>query len=149
MRGPNKGSRNKLCRNKLCQGVSFEYLHHIWIGRLYLAYKVLSIKQPSHFLNLLLRMSHSPRHSKTINVFPCRTEYFKNTSFLNDIMNGINLIQTFIALINIFYNALLKFIRPVERKICSVNDPFRIKMLTRLRSVFRHMHEHKLKHCIK
>ena len=43
----------------------------------------------------------------------------------------------------------LKFIRPVERKILNVNDPFEIKMLTRLRLGFSHLREHKFRHGFK
>ena len=37
---------------------------------------------------------------------------------------------------DIFCNALLKFIRPVERNLFDINDPFAIKMLARLRLGF-------------
>ena len=37
---------------------------------------------------------------------------------------------------DIFRNALLKFIRPVERNLFDINDPFAIKMLARLRIGF-------------
>ena len=50
---------------------------------------------------------------------------------------------------NIFCNALLKFIRPVERKIFNINDPFGIQMLTRLKLGFSHMNEHKFRHSFK
>ena len=49
----------------------------------------------------------------------------------------------------IFRNALLKFIRPVERKIFSINDPLGIKMLTRLRLGFSHLRGHKFRHGFK
>ena len=67
------------------------------------------------------------------------------------LLNGINLIQTFVALIifYFFHNAFLKFIRPVERKIFNIDDPFGIKMLTRLRLGFRHLREHKFGHGFK
>ena len=50
---------------------------------------------------------------------------------------------------NIFRNTLLKFIRPVERKIYDNDDLFRIKMLTRLRLGFSHLREHKIRHGFK
>ena len=39
---------------------------------------------------------------------------------------------------HIFLNAWLKFIRPFERKNFNINDPFGIKMVTRLRLGFSH-----------
>ena len=40
---------------------------------------------------------------------------------------------------------MLQFIRPVERKIFSINDSVRIKMLTRLRLGFSHLGERKFR----
>ena len=44
------------------------------------------------------------------------------------LMNEFNVIQKLVALVQKF--ALLKFIKPIERKIFNINDPIRIKMLT-------------------
>ena len=44
-----------------------------------------------------------------------------------------------------FINALLKFIRPVEKRIFNINDPFGMKML-RLR--FSYHHKLKLRHSL-
>ena len=50
---------------------------------------------------------------------------------------------------NIFRNALLKFIRPVERNIFNISHPFGIKMLTRLRLRFSHLREDRSNHRFK
>ena len=50
---------------------------------------------------------------------------------------------------NIFRNALLKFIRPVERNIFNISHSFGIKMLTRLRLGFSHLREHRSNHRFK
>ena len=47
--------------------------------------------------------------------------------------------------LNIFRNALLKFIRPAERKIFNICDPFAIKMLTRLILGFDQLHKNKFR----
>ena len=52
---------------------------------------------------------------------------------------------TFIALVIIMFFALFKFIRPAEKKIFNINNPFGEKILTRLRSGFSHLCEHKLR----
>ena len=62
-------------------------------------------------------------------------------------MNGMNLIQTFVPLAII--NVLLQIMRPVERKIFKINNPFGIKMLARLRLGFSHLLEHKFRHGFK
>ena len=48
-----------------------------------------------------------------------------------------------------FLNALLKFIRIFERKIFNINDPFKIKILSRQRLGFSHLHKHKFRHSFK
>ena len=50
---------------------------------------------------------------------------------------------------HIFRNALLKFIRPIEKTIFNINDLFGIKMLARLRLGFSHHREHKFRHSFK
>ena len=45
----------------------------------------------------------------------------------------------------IFRNALLKFFRPVASKAYSINNPIGLKLLTRFRTGFSHLREHKLK----
>ena len=43
-----------------------------------------------------------------------------------------------------FRNSLLKIIRPIACKICSINDPIGLNLLTRLHADFSRLHEHKL-----
>ena len=50
---------------------------------------------------------------------------------------------------HIFPNVLLEIMRPVERKTFKINNPFGIKMLTRLRLGFIHLLEHKFRHGFK
>ena len=50
---------------------------------------------------------------------------------------------------NIFRNALLKFVKPVERIIFNMNDPFGIEILARLKLRFSHICEHKIRHNFK
>ena len=117
--------------------MGLKYLHlRRWMRRLCLLYKFLSTKQSSH--SSLPQIRNSYRHPNTFNAFLFRTEYFKNL-FSMLFIYGINLIQTSAPLIVIFRNALLKFIRPLGRKIFDIYDPSG----TRLRLGFSHLHEHK------
>ena len=45
-----------------------------------------------------------------------------------------------------FPKKLLSFIKPTEKKTFSINDPFGIKLLSRLRVDFSHLNEHKFRH---
>ena len=47
-----------------------------------------------------------------------------------------------------FLNALIKLVRPVERKIFNINETFGIKILTRLRLGFNHMCKHTFRHTL-
>ena len=120
--------------------------------RLCLLYKFLSTGQPSYIHKLLPQMRNSHRHPNTFHVFPCRTEYFKNSFFPHVIREWSKLdpnIRLDSRNYHIFRNALSKFVMPVERKIFNINDPLGIKMLTRLRLGFRHLREHKFTHDFK
>ena len=48
-----------------------------------------------------------------------------------------------------FHNELLKFTKPIERKVFNINNPFRITMLTRLRLGFSHLREQKFRNRFK
>ena len=70
-------------------------------------------------------------------------------------MNGFNVINEWNKLdpdirsstsYNLFRNTLLKFIRPVQRKTFHINGSVEIKLLTRLRLGFSHLHEYKFRH---
>ena len=76
------------------------------------------------------------RHVKSFNMGSCKSEYFKNSD--PDIRNSTSY--------NLFRNALLKFIRPAQRKIFNINDSVGVKLLTRLRLGFSHLREHKFRH---
>ena len=47
---------------------------------------------------------------------------------------------------NIFQKSILNFIRPSASKVYNINDAIGIKLITRLRLDFSHLHEHKSKH---
>ena len=65
--------------------------------------------------------------------FPVELNTSKTHFFRMSLKNGISLTQIFIVRsYNIFRNALLNFIRPVDRKIYNINDPSGIKMLAKL-----------------
>ena len=93
-----------------------------------------------------MRSSH--RHFNSFNTVSCKFEYFKN-SFIANVINESNKLDPDIrssTSYSLFRNALLKFIRPAERKIFNINDSVGVKLLTRLRLGFSHLREHNLRH---
>ena len=60
------------------------------------------------------------------------------------LMNGINICNS--SSDKIFRNVLSIFIRPVERKFFNISDPFRMKMLIRLRLAFSLLCKHEFRH---
>ena len=85
------GTIKSSSREKLYQELGLEYLYQrIWAGRLCLLYKVFSTGQPSYIYYLLPPMRSSRLHVNSFNKVSCKSEYFKNLSFLMSLMNGIN-----------------------------------------------------------
>ena len=61
-------------------------------------------------------------------------------------MNGVDLIQTIVALVFIICLAMhCEKMRLIKRKIFNINEPLGIKTLARLRLGFSNLCEHKLK----
>ena len=46
----------------------------------------------------------------------------------------------------IFKSRLLSFIRPIQSNVCNIFDPIGLKLLTRLRSGYSRLNEHKYRH---
>ena len=97
-------------------------------------------------------MKNFHRHLNYFHIFPCRTEYFKKKFFFQHVINEWNKLDTIICTSSNyqnFRNELLKFTRPIERKVFSINDSFGITMLTRLRLGFSHLREQKFRNGFK
>ena len=96
-------------------------------------------------------MKNSHRCLNHFHVFPCRPEYLKKKYFPYVINEWKNLDANIYSSSNYqnFSNSLLKFTRPIERKIFNINDPFGITMLTRLRLGFSHLREEKFRNGFK
>ena len=94
-------------------------------------------------------MISSRRHvNNSFNTFSCKSEYFKN-SFIPIVINEWNKLDPDIrssTSYSLFRNALLKFIRPTQRKTFDINDSVGVKLLTRLRLGFSHLRDHKFRH---
>ena len=91
------------------------------------------------------------KSSRQPTILSCRTEYFKNSFFPSVVNDWSNLYSDIHDSRNysIFCKSLLKFIRPVEGKTYHVIDSVRIKLLTRLKLSFSHLHKYKFSHSFK
>ena len=88
-------------RDKLYQELGLEYFQQRrWMRLLCLLFKFLSTGQPSSIHNLRPQMRNCQRHPNTFHVFPNTS---KTLFFHMSLMNGINLIQTFVGLVTIIF----------------------------------------------
>ena len=133
---------------KLYQELGLEYLYQRgWARRLCLLYKVFSTCQLSYIYDQRWPNRSSSRHVNSFNTVSCKSEYFKNSLILN-VINKWNKLDPDIrssTLYNLLRNALLKFIRPAQRKTFNINDSVVVKLLTRLRLGFSRLCEHKFR----
>ena len=91
---------------------------------------------------------YNKRNTDQIETYYCRTDIFKNYFFpctkiewnrLDiDIWKSISCAT--------FRNTLLKLGGPIQRPIYSINNPVRLKLLTRLRLGLSHLNEHRFNH---
>ena len=129
-------------REKLYQELGLEYLcRKRWARRLCLLYKVVTTGHPCYIYDLLPLFRSSCRHVNSFNLVSFKSEYFKN-SFIPNVIYEWNKLDPDIcssASYNLFRNTLLKFIRPLPRKMFSINDSVGVKLLTRLRLGFSHL----------
>ena len=119
--------------------------------RFHLLYKFFSTKQPACIHDLLPLIRKSSGRPNTFNTFSFRREYFKNSFFRGVVSNWNKLYPDISVSINytIFHKSLPKFIRLVKRKPYHINEYVGIKLLTRLRLRFSHLHENKFRHNFK
>ena len=131
------------------QELGLEYLYQIrWARSLYLLHIVFSTGQPSYISDL--PPSSYWWHVNSFNTVYNKSEYFKN-SFIPNVINGWDKLDPDICsstLYSLFRNTLLKFIKPVQRKIFNINVSVGVKLSTRLRIGFNHIREHKFRHII-
>ena len=93
---------------------------------------------------------YSTRSSQIDNIsnIKTRSNFFRNSFFPStitewnkldrDIRNGDSL--------NVFKLSLLKFVRPVANSVFEINNPYGLKLLTRLRLGLSHLCYHKFRH---
>ena len=136
---------------KLYQELGIKHLRsRRWFRKLCLFYKIIKSKSPLCLFNLIPRSSRllTTRNSDNIKPFKVRHNFFKNSFFPSVISewNKLDLEIRNSASLEIFKKHLLNFIRPNSSNAFNINNPLGLKLLTRLRTGFSHLKEHKFKH---
>ena len=111
-------------------------------------YKIISTKSPPELYELIPPLQRSHRYPGCFKTLRCRTELFQN-SFLPFTVNEWNKLDPDIKnsdSYEIFRKKLLVFIRPVGNSMYGIYDPFRVKLINRLRLSFIRLREHKFRH---
>ena len=122
-----------------------------WFRKICHFYKILNEKSPSYLFDLIpnLNRVRETRHSNNIPAIHTRHNYFKNSFFPSTISEWNNLdckIRNSGSL-SIFKKNLINVIRPCANSIFNIHNPYRIKLLTRLRLGLSHLCDHKFRHC--
>ena len=113
-------------------------------------YKIKTTQIPKYLYELIPTDSHTynTRNIENVETYYCRTDLFKYSFFpymmveWNKLDINLRNAKSFL----IFRNSLLKLGRPIQNPIYNINDPVRIKYLTRLRLGLSHLNDHKFRH---
>ena len=93
-------------------------------------------------------LMYTTRNSNLLPSFKTKHEYFRNSFFPSIIAEWNNVDENIkkSLTLNIFKSKILKFIRPIANNIYNCNNPYGLKLLTRLRLGLSHLREHKFRH---
>ena len=138
---------------KLYQELGLESLRsRRWLKKLCLFYKICKNKSPFYLYNLIPdRVKfYSTRSSQIDNIsnLKTRSNFFRNSFFPSTITEWNKLdrdIRNSDSL-NVFKLSLLKFVRPVANSVFEINNPYDLKLLTRLRLGLSHLCYRKFRH---
>ena len=138
---------------KLYQDLGLESLRsRRWLRKLCLFYKMYKNKSPSYLYNLIpvSVKFYSTRSSQFDNIsnLKTRSNFFRNSFFPSTITEWNKLdrdIRNSDSL-NVLKFSPLKFLRPVANSVFEINNPYGLKLLTRLRLVLSHLRYHKFRY---
>ena len=137
---------------KLYNELGFESLEdRRWCRRLVLFYKIEKGFAPKYLSDYLPKQffsSYSFRSRPVTRSFNVRTERFRN-SFFPFCLSAWNKLDCHIRdlpTVPAFKRAINNFYRPVPNSVFSINNPYGIMHVTRLRVGLSHLKEHKFRH---
>ena len=116
----------------------------------YFFYKIQNGLAPLYLKNVIPQYvtTYRTRNLTALRNFPARTDLFSFSFFPHTIRNWNSLDPSIrnLSSVQLFKNALLKFIRPSHSPLYGINHPLGIKLLSRLRLGLSHLREHKFRH---
>ena len=147
------GATRGTSSEKLYQKLGLESLRsRRWLRKLCLFYKIYKNKPPSYLHNLIPDKVkfYSTRSSQIDNIsnIKTRSNFFRN-SFSPSAITEWNKLDRDICnsdSLNVFKLFLLKFVRPVVKSVFEINNPYGLKLLTRLCLGLSHLRYHKFRH---
>ena len=112
---------------------------------------ILSEKSPSYLFDLIPNLNRvcETRHRNNIPAIHARHNYFKN-SFFPSTISEWNILDCKIRnseSLPIFKNNLLNFIPPCANSLFNIQNPYGMKLLTRLLLGLSHLRDHTFRHC--
>ena len=147
--GANRGTSSE----KLYQEFGLESLRsRRWLRKLCLFYKIFKNKSPSYLYNLITDRVEfcSTRSSQIDNIsnIKTRSNFFRNYFFPSTITEWNKLDRDIhnSDSLSVFKLSLLKFVRPVANSVFEINNPYGLKLLTRLCLGLSHLLYHKFRH---
>ena len=138
-------------REKLYAEPGFESLKfRRWFRKLTCFYKIQSTGLPKYLLQLIPTNNHYYILRKPLNIshYYCKTDTFKNSSFLNVINEWNKLDEKIKGAISfsVFKASLLKMARPHVNSTYRIHNPVGTRLLTRLCLGLSHLNEYKFRH---
>ena len=136
-------------RENLCQELVLEFLYtKVLVRKLSLIFKIIKNEAPAYLFNLIPKNSscRCTRSANNISLIKHKHNFYKNSFFPSVIIEWNNLdlnIRNSEAYLD-FRNNILKFIRPSQNSIFNIHNPYRIKLLTRLRLGLSHLNDRKV-----
>ena len=138
---------------KLYQELGLETLRsRRWRRKRCLFYKIYKNKSPSYFYDLIpdrvkFYSTQSSQIDNTSNI-KTRSNFFRNSFFPSTITewNKLDCDTRNSDSLKIFKLSLLKFVRSLANSVFDINNPYGLKLLTRLRLGLSHLRYHKFRH---
>ena len=138
-------------RAKLYQEPGLESLQERhWYRKLCYFFKIFKGQSPDYLFKILtgIKRAYNTRNVDYIPCFNTRHNFFRNSFFPSTLIewNNLDINIRNSESYAIFKKSILRFIRPSEKPIFNCHNSSGIKLITRLRLDFSHLHEHKFRH---
>ena len=132
------GARKGVSEEKLYDKLGLEPLQLCrWFRKSCYFYKSCKNEYPQHLFKLA-NLSHFPYNAENILLFKTKHNFFKNSFFLQLLSSGTVFIWK-VGSLSVFKINILKFIRPILNSVFNCENHRKIKLITRVLVVLRHL----------